>query len=829
MDLVAQYCLQAMSGAGGVLSREQVALLLLRAREVIVTESSSMRVIVADSAPPEPSLASIAALRHEIFVKSELGASCPIYLDYNASTPVDAVVASNMLSLGLGLPCNPSSSHAFGRRARDAVSRAREQLALLVGAASPDCVTFVSCGTEASNWAIRGSVQAWRSARKGSGASVVPKVVTLKIEHPATVASCELLHRDASTTGAEVEYVDVDSECVCRVEDVLAAVDGRTCLVSVMFANNEVGSLMPIAAIAAGLDRKSAELGLSIPGEKRAIALHVDASQALGKVVTSIAELGCDYLTVAGHKMYAPTGCGALVVAEDAVWGVPPPLVVGAPQESGRRAGTVSVAMAVALGTASTVARAYLAAGGGAELWRLRSRLLSKLTEACAVLGTIAPQANGPVTPTTTLPNTLSVSFDGISAKALLLELDGVLAASLGSACASIDGKPSVVAAAMGLSPQRAAGTFRLSVGKYTTEAEVDFAAARIAAAVKALDDVRSVEPDSSTAGTVAETAAALAAAPAVPTPAASGAGGGDVASSSLTTIPLYFHSTTLTASVGRVLCAAATRPVEGDAKSMAATVCGEEVRLRVVDGCRGIVVLDRSVTHPQGGGQPADRGSLLWLGASGAALEAPIVHVCKGPPGSSLAGGILLHLGGEAGRAVSERLPAQGARVLATVDAAWRAQCARLHSAGHLLDAAMRSLAPHLEPGTGYHFPDRPSVQYSGKLNAAECADLMPRLQAGCDALIVRDAKTGVAVFKAGDAKTAEAAGATAGDSEGYPEGATVRIISVGDAENQCPCGGTHVERAGELAGLRILGIKSKKGTTKVTYDMGEGSAQTR
>jgi Ser-tRNA(Ala) deacylase AlaX len=137
-----------------------------------------------------------------------------------------------------------------------------------------------------------------------------------------------------------------------------------------------------------------------------------------------------------------------------------------------------------------------------------------------------------------------------------------------------------------------------------------------------------------------------------------------------------------------------------------------------------------------------------------------------------------------------------------------------------------MRTLAPHLEPGTGYHFPDHPSVQYSGKLAAAECAELLPRLQTACNELVAADAATSVAIFQAGDAAAAAAAGATDKDTEGYAEGSTVRIVAVGDADNRCPCGGTHVESAADLRGLRILRIKSKKGITKVTYDMELGSA---
>jgi len=789
--------------------------------DVVVDEGSrTLRVSpVSQPAPPAPGpvvvrLSDIRKSRDAIFTDSDLGPDPPVYMDYNASTPIAPEVAAAMASAGLGLPCNPSSSHAFGRRAREHVSGARAALASLTGAPSADCVTFCSCGTEASNWAIQGAVKAWRSAAPaGSGA---PHIVTLTIEHPATLRQCEALQAEAEATGgaagATFTAVGVDARCVADAEAVAAAVTGSTCLVTVMLANNEVGSVQPVADIVRLLDERAAREGG--PGARRRVAVHVDASQALGKLPVDVAALGCDYLTVAGHKMYAPPGCGALVVSPAAVWGVPPPMILGAPQEGGNRAGTVSVAMAKALGVASSLSQDFLAGGGSGRLWAMRQRLVDGLAREFAAAGTEAPVINGPAEPGEVLPNTVSVSIRGVSSAELLERLDGVLAASLGSACASIGcskRKASGVAAAMAQTADLAMGTLRLSTGKHTTPAEVDFVAAALAREAAAMR--RGGAP-----------AAEATAGPRNP----------------LRTERLYFGSTALLASLGRVLDSSPA--LVSDAGGLVATLGGERAELKPVDGCVGVVVLDATAAHPQGGGQPADRGHLVFAsGPGGGLVRLPILHVSKGPASSDALRDAILHFvgaadleggraGGEGGgsdadavkaEAAAATVPAAGSSCAVLVDGAWRAQSARLHSAGHLLDAAIRPLAPALVPTVGYHFPDRPNVSYDGKLSKDECAALVPALQARCDELVGEGGATTVSVFEAGDDEAAARAGLGPEATKGYEKGSTVRVVAVGEPSNVCPCGGTHVQSSAELRGLTITGIKCKKNTTRVSYSL--------
>ncbi len=782
-----------------------------------------------------PRLRAIRDSRHALFVKSALGPDPPVYLDYNASTPIDPKVAEAMMGAGLGLPCNPSSSHAFGRRARVAVASARASLATLLDAPSADCVTFVSCGTEASNWAIRGSVAAWRAAAAEAASSAAPTgtphIVTLSIEHPATLETCRWLQARAAASGgaegATFTAVPVNKQCVCSPEEVVAAVTPQTCVVTVMLANNETGSMQPVADIARLLDARAAELGLTGPDGRRRVALHVDASQAVGKLPVSVADLGCDYLTVAGHKMYAPPGCGALVVSPGAAWGVPPPLVLGAPQEDGRRAGTVSVAMAVALGTAAKLSAAFLAAGGTAHLWDMRQRLAAALAAECSRLGTEPPVPNGPSHEGAVLPNTLSISFRGLSAAELLRRLDLVLAASVGSACLTLGAatKPSGVAAAMGLEPCMAPGTLRLSLGKHTTDDELAFAAAAIAETVADMRAGRDTAVDED--GTVALEGAVAGA-----TAACAGAGAAADAPSAaapLGTGRLYFEATDLLVAVSRVEAAAAISPASEDEEAPTAVLNGEEVQLKGAAAAgAAVVVLDETTAHPQGGGQPADKGFLVCCLPSGRLARFPLVHVTKGPAHSEALGGAILHvvgpaepLEGEEDAPAGAALPSPGSPCLVRVDPVWRAAAAKLHSAGHLLDAAVRKHAPQLRPTVGYHFPDRPSVSYAGRVPAAEAEELIEKLQAEVDRLVAEAAPTSVSVFTAGDSAAAREAGLTAEEADDFMPGSTVRVVAVGPRGNVCPCGGTHVGHAGELAGLTIKSIKGKKGSTKVSYDI--------
>jgi cysteine desulfurase len=365
----------------------------------------------------------------------------PIYLDYNATTPIDPVVVEAMLPYlrdGFG---NPSSTHFYGRRTQAAVDRARQQVAALLGA-TPSEIVFTGGGTDASNHAIKGTIlpllQAGRPAT----------IVTTTIEHPATLEPCAYLER----LGATVRRVGVNRSGRVDLDVMSAALDGAT-LVSVMHSNNEVGTLQPIREIAA-------------LARARGVLVHTDAAQSLGKVPVDVGELGVDFLTLAGHKLYAPKGVGVLYVRD----GVPlEPLLHGAGHESSRRAGTENVPYIVGLGMACEIAKTHLA-GATDRLQQLRDRLWNRLR------GKLAERVVLNGHPELRLPNTLNVSFVGHFGGELLAKTPCV-AASTGSACHEGIVKLSPVLRAMGVEPEIGKGAVRLSVGRFTTDEEIDRAA----------------------------------------------------------------------------------------------------------------------------------------------------------------------------------------------------------------------------------------------------------------------------------------------------------------------------------------------------------------
>jgi cysteine desulfurase len=372
-----------------------------------------------------------------------------IYLDYNATTPVDAHVAA-VANQAMGtLWGNPSSGHRLGRQARQAVEEARAQVAGCLGA-RPEEIVFTSGGTEADAWAVLGTVEA-----RGGG-----HVVVSAVEHAAVLAPARELARRGRIRLTELPVDRYGQVNVGHVAEVLAP---DTVLVSVMLANNEVGTLQPVAEVA--------ELC-----HGHGVICHTDAAQAVGKIPVSVDHLGVDLLTVAGHKLYAPKGVGALYVR----WGTPlAPLFRGAGQEGGRRAGTESVPLIVALGHACTLAARDLTAES-ARLAALRDRLE-------LLLGEGFPSLIRHGHPTQRLPNTASVAFPGVDAHALLDALADSVAASAGAACHSGHRAPSHVLTAMGVDAATAAATVRFSLGRFTTPAEVEEGATRVLAAARRL------------------------------------------------------------------------------------------------------------------------------------------------------------------------------------------------------------------------------------------------------------------------------------------------------------------------------------------------------
>lgn len=376
----------------------------------------------------------------------------PVYLDYNATTPVDPrVVDAMMPHLGRHFG-NPSSSHSYGGQPRHALDQARAQVAALIGA-RPDEILFTGSGSEADNLALRGAVLPAGSDR--------PHVITQVTEHPAVLETCRALER---LHGVEVTYLPVDGDGLVGPSALAAALTERTVLVSVMAANNETGALQPVAELARITRAHGA-------------FFHCDAAQAAGKIPLDVRELGVDLLTVVGHKMYAPKGIAALYVRDGAQL---EPLVYGGGQEHGLRAGTENVALAVALGTAAELAAAELADGTPARIAALRDGLRRRLAD--ALPGRV--HLNGP--DRERLPNTLNVSIDGVLGHELLAAAPGI-AASTGSACHSGTHTPSPVLTAMGLDADRALGALRLSLGRWSTLADIETAATALLKAAVAL------------------------------------------------------------------------------------------------------------------------------------------------------------------------------------------------------------------------------------------------------------------------------------------------------------------------------------------------------
>ncbi len=365
-----------------------------------------------------------------------------IYLDYNASTPIDPRVAEVIRRLLDGPHANPSALHAGGREARAVVDRARAQVAGLLGA-SPDEVVFTSGGSEANNAALLG---AWFARPEGTD-----HLVTTTVEHPAILEPARFLER----LGARVTLVPVDATGRVDPDDVRRAITPRTFLVSVMHANNEVGTIQPIAEIAAA-------------ARQAGVLVHTDAAQSVGKIPTRVDELGVDLLSLAGHKAYAPKGIGALYIRRGVAL---EPFVHGAGHESGRRAGTESALLDAALGEACAIA-ADLAPMAGVVV--LRDRLWEGLRSQFGDRVVL----NGH--PTERLPNTLSASFVGRPGADILAAL-GDVAASTGSACHADSVELSPVLTAMGVEPRVGMGAVRLSLGRMTTNEEIDAVLSRFA------------------------------------------------------------------------------------------------------------------------------------------------------------------------------------------------------------------------------------------------------------------------------------------------------------------------------------------------------------
>jgi len=372
----------------------------------------------------------------------------PIYLDHNATTPVLPEVVDAMLPWLREHFGNPSSNHVYGHITRDAVARARKQVADLIGCL-PTEIYFTSGGTESNNLAIRG-ITATRPERM--------HVITSVIEHPATEMPCQFLQEH----GYRISRAGVDEMGMIRLDDIESALGEGTALVTIMHANSETGTLQPIREIAAMAHAHGA-------------VMHTDAAQTTGKINYSVDELGVDLLSIVGHKMYAPKGIGALYVRSDTAI---ESQSLGGGHEQGLRSGTENVPYIVALGQACEIARK----DGEVEnqrITRLRDALWNGLSEKIPGL-----KLNGH--PDLRLPNTLNVRFPGISGNVLLANTPEI-AASTGSACHAEDESASAVIRAMGLSEPEALESVRLTLGRGTSAADIAIAVNALRRAYQAI------------------------------------------------------------------------------------------------------------------------------------------------------------------------------------------------------------------------------------------------------------------------------------------------------------------------------------------------------
>lgn len=380
----------------------------------------------------------------------------PVYLDHSATTPIAPEVVEAMLPFLDRAFGNPSAIYTAGQEAREAVERARAQVAQLLNA-DVDEVFFTSGGTESDNWAVKGAARAWRDRKS--------HLITTPVEHHAVLEACEALREQ----GWDVTFVPVDSTGLVDPDEVRRAITPRTGLITVMHANNEVGTIEPIAEIAA-------------IAREHEIPFHTDAVQTVGRIPVDVAQtLGADMLSASAHKLYGPKGVGALVVRR----GTPlRPLLDGGGQERGRRGGTYNVAGIVGFGAAAERALRHYEEEAK-RMQALRDRLVQGILEQ-------VPDAVLTGHPTQRLPNNAHLAFEGVEGESLVLSLDAVgIYCSAGAACSSGDTEPSHVLVAMGIEPRLIEGSVRFTLGKDNTAEQIDYTVEQVARAVRKLRSLR--------------------------------------------------------------------------------------------------------------------------------------------------------------------------------------------------------------------------------------------------------------------------------------------------------------------------------------------------
>ena len=390
-----------------------------------------------------------------------------IYLDHSATTPIDPEVVDAMMPYLTSKFGNASSIHHFGQETRAAVDKARHQVASLINC-RPNEIVFTSGGTESGNLAIRGLVEAIGQKRDRA------HIITSAIEHPSVKNVCEELEK----LGTGVTYLPVYEDGIVRIEDVEAAITDETVLISIMYANNEIGTIQPVSEIG--------RLVRSLKEEGRKIRFHTDAVQAVGKIDVDVEEIGCDLLSLSGHKIYAPKGIGVLFVKRGTRLHHQN---VGGRQERGLRGGTESVPLIVALGKAAELAEQRLD-GDAVRVRTLRDKFEERVFE--NISGSFP---NGDRQDR--LPNISNISFTGVEGEGLLINLDMQgIAVSTGSACSSGSLEPSPVIRALGRNDEMARGAIRFSFGRENTAEEVEQVLERLPVSI---ENLRSLSPRAET------------------------------------------------------------------------------------------------------------------------------------------------------------------------------------------------------------------------------------------------------------------------------------------------------------------------------------------
>ena len=381
----------------------------------------------------------------------------PIYMDNHATTPVDPRVLEAMLPYFTEKFGNAASrNHAFGWESEAAVDNTREQIAKLIGASSPREVVFTSGATESDNLAIKGIAEAYK--QKGN------QIITCVTEHKAVLDSCKVLDKH----GYQITYLAVDRDGLVDLDRLHKAITDKTILISVMAANNEIGTLQPVKDI--GRIAKA-----------RGILFHTDATQAVGKVPINVDEMGIDLLSLTAHKMYGPKGIGALYVRSNAPRVKLTPIIDGGGHERGMRSGTLNVPGIVGLGEACEIARKEMRAEGErltALRERLKNGILNQLDEI---------YVNGHATKR--LPGNMNISFAYVEGESLLMGLKEI-AVSTGSACTSASLEPSYVLRAIGVEEELAHTSIRFGLGRFNTDEEVDYTIQRVVEEVRRLREI---------------------------------------------------------------------------------------------------------------------------------------------------------------------------------------------------------------------------------------------------------------------------------------------------------------------------------------------------